>query len=286
MPDFTTRVPALSILSGLGTQTGTDFLQELYGWVIENVQQEMISTRLKNQELSGLASAGSLEAKRFVNAVSQTYGTARGKHMGEKVEAKPVVVRLDVDREIVEEIEQKDIMLYGVSGLLARRAANHIQTIRRELERVFFQTGVDNGATIATVAGENIEDLMERMIQQLETTKNQFVDGVPRDMLHITASPKFYGQLRNYLDNGVNNAHILTNGENINRFHGVEIEPSVYLPAGTRALIQVRGSVAQPVLPRTYAAERIPLSEAWAVSLYYNYGTAVVTPDLIASLAE
>ena len=30
-----------------------------------------------------------------------------------------------------------------------------------------------------------------------------------------------------------------------------------------------------------YTAEKIPLSEATAVSLFYHYGTKVVTPDLI-----
>ena len=30
-----------------------------------------------------------------------------------------------------------------------------------------------------------------------------------------------------------------------------------------------------------YGAEKIPLSEAYAVSLFYHYGTKVVMPDLI-----
>ena len=43
----------------------------------------------------------------------------------------------------------------------------------------------------------------------------------------------------------------------------------------------VDGSVAQPVMANPYTAEKIPLSEATAVSLFYHYGTKVVTPVLI-----
>jgi hypothetical protein len=236
-------------------------------------------------DLSGDPTSGSVEAKRFANSKSQPYGTARAAGKGNKMKAKPVVVQIDRDREIPEEIEHKDIRLYGVDGLLNRRSVNHIQTLRRELERSFFVEAVAEGQLIVP-AGANlpIEELMEQMIQQIETTKNDFVDGVDRDLMHITATPQFYGQLRNYLDRGVNNAAINTEAESIRRFHGVEIESSVYLPATAKAVIQVRGSVAQPVLPVPYAAEKIPLSDAWSVLLFFYYGVKAVTPDLIAYL--
>ena len=33
--------------------------------------------------------------------------------------------------------------------------------------------------------------------------------------------------------------------------------------------------------PNQYVAEKIPLSNAYGVELFYNYGTVAVTPDLI-----
>ena len=43
----------------------------------------------------------------------------------------------------------------------------------------------------------------------------------------------------------------------------------------------VAGAVAQPVMASQYVAEKIALSEAYGVSLFYHYGTEAVTPDLI-----
>ena len=83
-------------------------VSELYGKVIENVQKALISAGLKNTDLSGDPSSGSVEAKRFVNASSQEYGTARAAGKGNAVKAKPVTVVVDTNREIVEEIEEKD----------------------------------------------------------------------------------------------------------------------------------------------------------------------------------
>ena len=117
------RITALNILT---QDEGKEYLSELYGRVIENVQKALISAGLKNGDLSGDPSSGSVEAKRFVNATSQEYGTARTNGKGSAVKAKPVNVVIDTDREIVEEIEEKDTRLYGVDGLLDRRAGNHV----------------------------------------------------------------------------------------------------------------------------------------------------------------
>jgi len=277
-----TRIPSLSILMD---PAGKDLLQELYGQVIENVEKGTISSILKNRDLSGLPTSGSVEVKRFANATSLSYGTARAAGKGEFMKAKPVVVQIDRDREIVEEIEEKDTLLYGIDGLLTRRSQNHAKSLIRELERSFFTEAVAGGTAVvptATDANEIIEDL----IQVIETTHNDYVDGVDRDMISIVMSTAMYGKMRNFLDVGVGNAHIQTNVESIAAFHGVRVFSSVYLPAGIDAIAMVDGSVAQPVLPRTYQPEKIPLSNAYAVSLFYSYGVKAVTPDLIAYIEE
>ena len=43
----------------------------------------------------------------------------------------------------------------------------------------------------------------------------------------------------------------------------------------------VDGSIAQPVMSKPYAAERIPMSEAIAVEMFFYYGTKAVTPETI-----
>ena len=59
------------------------------------------------------------------------------------------------------------------------------------------------------------------------------------------------------------------------------MDSSVYLPAGAKFVVMVYGSIAQPVLPKPYAAEKIGLADAYALELFYYYGTKEVMPDLI-----
>lgn len=271
------RIESLNILMD---PTGKDFLAELYGQVIANVQAATISMLLKNTDLSGNPESGTVEAKRFQNALSNEYGTARAAGKGAATKAKPVTVAIDMNKEIVEEIEEKDTALYGVDGLLQRRSVNHQLTLIRELERAFFQEGKDEG-TAFTTAETDAAKITEAAIQQLETVKNAYVDGVPRDMMHIVASPRFYGLMRDHLDRLTNNANVNTAAESFTAFHGVRMDSSVYLPIGVDFEIMMRGSIAQPVKANAYNAEKIPLSEAYAVELFFYYGTKVVTPDLI-----
>lgn len=109
------RIESLSILT---TDTGKDYLAELYGKVIENVQKALVSADMKNTDLSGDPTAGTVEAKRFANATSANYGTARKAGKGSQIKAKAVTVAIDNDKEIVEEMEEKDVKLYGVDGVL------------------------------------------------------------------------------------------------------------------------------------------------------------------------
>ena len=271
------RLDSLSIV--LQTDTSAkDKLKEEYGKVIENVQKNTISALLKNTDLSGDPMSGTVEAKRFANAVAQNYGTARGHGYADKVEAKPVVVALDTNKELIEEVEEKDLQTYGVNGLIARRVANQGASIKRLLERAFFTEAVSQG-TEFTTEKTKIEEIFEEAIQSVETTSNDFVDGVERDMINIVCSPEYYGKIRTYLDAG--RANIETNIEEFGRYHGVNVFSSVYLPSGTDFVIMVKGSVAQPVKTSIYNPKAIELSDATAFGTFLYYGTKAVMPDLI-----
>ncbi len=272
------RIASLNIL--LET-TGKDYLAELYGRVIENVQKTLISGAIKNMDLSGDPTSGTVEAKRFANATSASYGTARTAGKGDGVTARPVTVKLDVDKEIVEELEDKDVRLYGVDGVLDRRATNHVQVMASELDSAFFTCAANNATAVNLSGASTIADKLEALIQELETTSNSFVDGVPRSMMHLVLSPLYYGKVRNDLDRQTNNANVDTAAEEFYTWHGVRVSSCVHMPTGRNAMILAVGSIAQPVLPTQYRAEKIPLSNAYAVELFYSYGTAAVTPDLI-----
>ena len=180
------RIPSLSMLT---TDDAKLYLKELYGNVIENVMKTLISAKMKNRDLSGDPSSGSVVAKRFANAKPQKYGTARAAGKGEKIKGEEVVVQIDDDQEIVEEIEEKDVKLGGVDGLMDRRSANHIVRMASDLDTKFFACAFENAIQVEVDLTGPVEEVLETMIQELENTKNAFVDGVPRQMIRFSILP-------------------------------------------------------------------------------------------------
>lgn len=261
---------------------GKMLLSEAYDGVLANVQKATISGKIKNTDLSGDPTAGTVEAKRFANATSKKYGTARTNGKGDAVEGKPVTVRIDTDREFIEEIEQKDISLLGVDGLIAKRSSNHAMRMAAELDSAFFKEAVAQGTQFTPSSGVTaIQDIIEEAVVTMETLKNDYIDGIDRSLMSIQCTPAIYSKMRKYLDEDVNNSNVNTAAETFQTFHGVRFDSTVRLPEGCDFVLQVDGSIAQPVRSTPYAAERVPLSEAMAVELFFYYGTKAVTPETI-----
>ena len=151
--------------------------------------------------------------------------------------------------------------------------------MKRLLERAFFTEAV-NAGTALTLSAQTPTEKLEEAIQSIETTSNDFVDGVERDLISIVASPAFYGSVRNALDT-IATSNVKTNIAEYGQYHGVNVYSSVYLPEGTDFVIMVNGSIAQPVLPSIYNPAKIELSDATAFGLFLYFGTKAVTPDLI-----
>ena len=283
------RTKAISLLSG--TDTPAD-LAEVYGLVIDNVQKSTLSTTLKSQQYTGNPAAGSVEFKRFVNSESKDYGTARTAGKGDKVKAPPTTVNLSQHKEIVEEVAKFDLDTFGVASLMQRRADNHVSSMAATLDRSFFSEAAENGTDFTPKSGVTaIQTIAEAMIQTLETVKNDYVDGVDRSLMDLVLTPAKYGELRTFLDTQAN-PHVDTAGEEFGMYHGVRVYSCTRLPVvtdttaktktTTNAVLMVRGAVAQPVVSDQYGApEKIPLSNDYAVSLFYDYGTKALTPDLI-----
>ena len=273
------RLDALSI--ELQT-TGKDKLAEEYGKVIENVQAVTLASKLKNNDLSGDPTSGTVEAKRFVNVSGQSYGTARAGGKGQNVKVKPVTVSLDDNTEYIEEVEEKDLRTYGVDGLIARRTKNHQDALAVELDTKFFAEAVTAGTAFTPTGTPTIDDEIEEAIQTVETTRNDFVEGVPRNLIEIIASPKTYGALRNKINAipNSNNLGVVPNYEQ-GTFNNVNIYSSVFLPKGCDYIVMVNGAVAQPVMTSIYNPTKVQLSDATAFGLFAYKGTKAVTEDLI-----
>lgn len=269
------RQDALSILAGVSK----DKLAEAYNRTIENVQKGAISMKIKNTNLSGDPTTGSVEVSRFANAEVKPYGTARAAGKGDPLNNKgKVTINIDQDKEIVEEVAVKDIKLSGFDSILDKRTKNHGARMIADLDSAFFATAEAAG-TAVTLTKTAIQDKVEELIQSIETTKNDYVDGVEREMIVLTLTPAVYGELENYIDSVPNS---LT-GLNEDYFHRVKVFSNV---RQTKSMIcMIDGAVAQPVTSDVYEPGVIPLSNEIAIPLFYSYGTKAVTPDLIKHVA-
>lgn len=273
------RTNAISLLAGASTPAT---LAEIYGLVIENVQKSTLSTSLKSQQYTGNPAAGSVEFKRFANSEAKTYGTARTAAKGDKITVPPTTVNLSTHKEIVEEVAKFDLDTFGEAGIMQRRADNHVLTMAADLDRAFFAEANTSGTAFTPGSGvTEIQDIVESMIQTLEVVKNDYTDGVDRGMMDLVLSPAQYGKLRTFLDTQ-SNPNVDTAGEEFGMYHGVRVYSCTRLAEKCNGLLMIRGAVAQPVVVDQYSnPEKIPLSNDFAVSLFYDYGTKALTPDLI-----
>lgn len=269
------RQDALSIYVDSSTK---DKLAETYGEVIEAVQKGAVSEQIKNKNYSGDPTTGSVEIDRFKNATVNDLGTARTNGKGDKLtNSGKVTVNVDDDKEIVEELAKKDVKLYGLAGMAEKRKTNHIKRMIAYLDSQFFAKAEAEGTELKGVTETNIEEILEALIQSVETTQNDWVDGVDRDMLVLTVTPKVYGKLRNYIDkiDGSNGSE--------EYFHKVRVFSNHRQTK--EAICMIDGAVAQLVTTDEYDTEKIPLSNDIALELFFSKGTKAVMPDLIKYLA-
>ena len=268
------RQDALSIYIN---DTEKDKLAETYGEVIEAVQKGAISEQIKNKNYSGDPTTGSVEIDRFKNAEVKDKGTARTNAKGDNLKnSGKVTINVDTDKEIVEEIAKKDIKLHGLSGMAEKRKLNHTKRMIAYLDTEFFKCAETEGTALTlTEEAKTIAEKLEELIVNVETTVNDYVDGVDRDMLVVTVKPGTYAKLENYIDNVENSLTGLTD----ELFHKVRIFSNHRQTKD--AICMIDGAVAQLVTTDEYDAEKIPLSNDIALELFFSKGTKAVMPDLI-----
>lgn len=269
------RQLSLSILAG----DSRDYLAEKYGPVIENIQTTTISGEFKNDELSANPTTGTIEAKRFVNASIDAYGTARAAGAGTSITAAPVTVAIDQHKESIEEVEESDTVLYGVDGLITKRSKNQGQRAKKHLEKAFWAEAENGTEKNYTYVAKKKEALMAAVVE-METLQNNFVDGVDRDLMGLVVTPSLYEAVRDDIDL-MPNANVDSSEEFINTFHGVEIKKSNDLGNGVDYVLMVKGSIAQPVRFTIKELEKIQNSKAYTFGLFIDYGTKIVAPDLV-----
>ena len=267
------RQDALSIYTN-AEGTVLDQLSEIYGKVIEAIQKDAVSEQIKNKNYSGDPTSGSVEIDRFKNATIAALGTARTAAAGDKLKnTGKVTIKVNTNKEIVEEVAKLDLKLYGLAGIAERRKDNHVKRMIAYLDTQFFAEAVSAGTALTNITDTKIEDVLETLIQSVETTQNDWVDGVDRDQLVLVVKPNVYGKIRNYID--------IIDGSSGSTayFHGVRLFSNHRQTKD--AICMIDGAVAQLVTVDQYAAEKINLSNDIALELFFSHGTKAVMPDLI-----
>ena len=275
------RTAALSIYVSEGVKA--ELINKI-GGVFENLAKNTVSGKLKSKNSAENVKAGSIEYKRFANAASQTYGTARTAGAGQKLIAPPIVVNLDQNKEIVEEVNAFDGAAFteeDLQAFLARRQVAIQQSVARDLDREFFaaaKTGGTKGADISKA--KKIREQIGDIIVSLEKTKTDYVDGVEREQMALVCSPDLYQAIKNELNDCYNFAGT-TADEVFKGLDGVAAFSSNRLPSGVDYVLMTMDSIAQPVMMTDADVEKIPLSNEMAVEIFYRYGAKVLASELV-----
>lgn len=262
------------------SETTKDLLAERYDAVIDGIMREAISSQIKNNNLSGDPRAGSVEVSRFKNSQAKDYGTARAAGKGSKlINNGKVTINIDTDREIVEEIEQKDLRFKGLNDLIASRTKNHKDTVVVDLDTAFFAEAESAATEVATTGLTKVAEIVDATIEKVTNVKNDWVEGVARTDVVVTLDSAAYDALLREHDFSPINETTVQAGR-MGRYHGATVYENIRQTA--KVIAQRIESIAQPVVIDEYSTpERVQLSNAFAVSLFYSYGTKAVTPDLI-----
>lgn len=279
-----TRTDAIGMVDDNGDEV---LLSEVYGNLIANYQA--MSNIAKVKAPAPLGQAGSYEYDRFQNATVNTYGTARTAGEGSDPIDDKVTVNVNTHKEIVEEVQLFDARRLGVGNVINKRSINHVMRMVATLDRAAF-TALKAAAAASGSASDyqyangttpNYLDLMEQVVVALETTTNDYIDGLDRSMIVVFLKPSIYSKVQQALDT-VYAYDGSTGIKEVPGYHGYQVVSEKYLPSATDFIVTIVNNVAQPIESDGYTeGERIPFSKAMEVSLFFDYGTSILMPELV-----
>lgn len=269
-------IESLSIL--VATGEGKAYLAQEYGKVVENVNKGCIANLFKNRELSGTPGAGAYVARRFANVEVKDIDATKVMGDPSSVKADDVIVAINIDKQAVEAVAEKDVRLYGVENFVERRLNNHQVRLIKTLEKAFWAEGT-KGRALYSSSSDKAEQI-DAMIVALEETKTQFVDGVDRENMGLILSPTYYTALQNKIDTlpGVG-------GGTYQFFHNVRVFSSTDLPTGVNAVLVREEAIAEPYYINPDNAGQYPGSEFYHFGLFLHAGAKLCSPELAIVLS-
>lgn len=273
---------SLNVYTDLSQET-KDTLNQILAGVIENIQVTAVSEKIKNKKGSGNPEAGTIQYKRFANATLQAKGTARARAKGNPLEDENILINLNDDKEIIEELQKKDIKLLGIPALAEKRKANFAKRVSAYLDTKFFATAKSAGTAYA---GEqtDVDKIIDEMIVTAKTTSSDYIDGIDAEDLVIVLDAEWRKEMKHKLD-------LLPNGTAprnglIGMYDSIDVHESNRLGDGVHAFVMLKESVAEPWYVSEYQAEKVPFDDAIALENFLYCGAGALNPEAIYYYAE
>jgi len=242
------------------------------------VYRDLVNTNYANDPVKG----GTVKVRRMASSVSQAYGTARTAGSANDLQNNYSLINIDTDREFAEEMDAKDVKLYleeGGATILRARENDYAIGMGVEMEKAYFtklqQTATANGLVDLSGESTTLEKLY-LLIRTLEAVENDNVANVDREMMVLTLSPEWYDAVEQATTQYENP---ITGRADARFLGGVEVRKAVR--QGFDAIVQVVGSLAQPVAMDTFRVEKPELSNDMYAYMSYYYGTGTVMSDLV-----
>jgi len=264
-------------------ESAKDNLAEILKGVVENIQVGAVSEAIKNKNGSGNPEAGVINYKRFKNATLNAKGTARTAGAGVAVKDVNIPVNMNDDKEIVEELQTKDIKLFGVPALVQRRAFNQARRIQAYLDTKFFATAKAAGTAYAG-SKTDLKDILDDLIVSAKTTASDYIDGIDIMDLCIVGDAQGIKALKNDMD-ALPHGTVAANAI-VGSYDGIDLFESNRMPSGTHWMVMLKGAVAEPWFVSDYQAEKVPFDDAIAVESFLYVGAAALNPEAIYYYAE
>jgi hypothetical protein len=210
----------------------------------------------------------------------QAYGTGRTAGTGNVLQNNFAKIEVDTDKEFNEEVNAVDAKLYengGAGAVLRARQPNYVLGMGIELEKAYYTKLVATASAVDVSAEADIQDMLTKLIQTLEVVDNDNVHGVDRALMVLTVKPWVYDALEKVLTTMVNP---ITGRTDERYFRQVAIRKALR-QTGADAVIQVVGSIAQPVVMDEFYIYKPQASNDIATYMSFYYGTGAVMSDLV-----
>lgn len=270
--------------------TDKDKLKVVYGAIIQNIVGQSIFTDLLNTNYSTTPTAGgSVNVKRMKFSTVRNYGTARENQEGDKLQNNGVDILINTQKEIVDEVENKDLKWFldgGRAALLAELSNNKAASMNIFLEEAYFvalQTAAatyDVSSITDADSNKQIAKRLSALFRKAESTTGENVNKIDRSLLICTVTPEIYDALEDHL---VTLPNPRNGGADAEFYKRVEIR--VALRQTVDAIVQVRGSMAMPMVIDNYDVTKVPFGNAFVDELYFFYGIGAIMPECIYKAA-